>query len=75
MLEDATPVQQIYENEIAAMTPADDANVPSFSSVKSGLPPPERGSASQLTDTTRCEPGRDLDRNNRRAEFHVCGRW
>ena len=37
MLEDATPVQQIYENEISAMTPADDANVPSFSSVKSGL--------------------------------------
>ena len=31
-LEDATPVQQIYENEMSAMTPADVANVPSFSS-------------------------------------------
>ena len=37
MLEDATPFQQINENDISALTPADDVNVPSFSSVKSGL--------------------------------------
>ena len=30
------------------------------------LLPPEKRSVSETTDTTRCEPGRDLDRNNRR---------
>ena len=34
VFEDATPVQQIYKNEISAMTPADDDNVPSLASVK-----------------------------------------
>ena len=34
VLEDATPVQHIYQNEISAMTPADDANL---ASVKTGL--------------------------------------
>ena len=37
VLEDAKLVQQIYENEISAMTSADDANIPSVSNVKSGL--------------------------------------
>ena len=37
VVEDATPVQQIYENEISAMTPANDTNVSSLASVKTGL--------------------------------------
>ena len=58
VLEDATPVQHIYQNEISAMTPSEDANLASVKSPEKL--PPEKRFVFQPTDTTMCEPGRNL---------------